>query len=70
MTWREVKSDPPPRDGTKWLPTPGSMDARLVGCICAVIDNHHGIGVPTGDGKHTFWITDGCPVHAPPSEAS
>lgn len=40
-------------------PNPGSDEARRLGCICAVLDNSHG----RGDGP--FWITEGCPVHAP-----
>ena len=45
-------------------PNPGSAEAVAAGCICAVIDNHRGRGIPTKDGP-TFWITEGCPVHAP-----
>lgn len=45
-------------------PNPGSAEAVAAGCTCAVIDNHRGRGIPTKDGP-TFWITEGCPVHAP-----
>lgn len=55
-------------------PNPGSQQAREQGCICAVLDNSHGRGVPwpRQDGKDpkqypSFWITEGCPIHAPSS---
>ena len=42
-------------------PNPGSMDAQLLGCICAVLDNNHGLYPPFApDG---WWISAGCPVH-------
>lgn len=42
-------------------PNPGSDAALALGCTCPVIDNGHGRGLdPRG-----FWITEGCPVHAP-----
>lgn len=40
-------------------PNPGSEEAIKQGCICPVIDNHYGEGLPNGD----FWYTEGCPVH-------
>lgn len=44
-------------------PNPGSKEARAAGCICAVMDNNHGRSAPwPPDG---WWITMGCPVHAP-----
>ena len=44
-------------------PNPGSDEALDQGCLCAVIDNHHGRSAPwPPDG---WWITEGCPVHAP-----
>jgi hypothetical protein len=34
-----------------------------MGCLCAVLDNGHGRVCPyPPDG---WWITEGCPVHAP-----
>ncbi len=52
------------------MPNPGSDAARKAGCNCAVMDNNHGRyapwpadperGMPEG-----WWITGGCPVHAP-----
>ena len=43
-------------------PTPGSVEARKLGCTCAVLDNNHGRFPPyPPDG---WWITAGCPVHA------
>lgn len=40
-------------------PNPGSDEARAQGCTCPVLDNHRGLG------SGPFWITDGCPLHAP-----
>ena len=51
-------------DTTNAVPNPGSQAAINRGCICPVIDNHHGEGVPMVDGV-SFWMNDGCPVHAP-----
>lgn len=52
-------------DTTNAVPTPGSDEALSKGCKCAVIDNHHGQGRPTPVGGRLFWVTYGCPVHAP-----
>jgi hypothetical protein len=44
------------------VPNPGSDEARAAGCSCAVMDNNRGKWKPwTGH----WWITEGCPVHAP-----
>jgi len=44
-------------------PNPGSEAARSMGCLCPVLDNGHGRRAPyPPDG---WWITQGCPVHAP-----
>ena len=51
------------------LPNPGSKDARNLGCVCPVLDNHHGLGrnpspgIPPEDRQ--FWISGNCPLHAP-----
>jgi hypothetical protein len=45
------------------LPNPGSDAARKHGCICAVFDNNRGLRAPWGDDG--WWITVGCPLHAP-----
>ncbi len=46
------------------VPNPGSDEAIKKGCICAVLDNRHGLGAfDFGDG--VFWITSGCPLHDP-----
>lgn len=50
-------------DTTNAVPNPGSDEAILRGCICAVLDNAHGRGFQGRPG--TFVITCGCPVHAP-----
>lgn len=45
---------------------PGSIAARAIGCACPVLDNGHGRGGGvSADGSPAFWITEGCPVHAP-----
>lgn len=37
--------------------------AQKQGCTCAVLDNNHGRFAPwPPDG---WWITEGCPLHAP-----
>lgn len=42
---------------------PGSPLAQKQGCICPVIDNHHGLGY-AGNGKKYGWLTvPNCPVH-------
>jgi hypothetical protein len=44
-------------------PNPGSDEALALGCECAIMDNNHGKYPPyPPDG---WWITMGCPVHAP-----
>lgn len=54
--------DPVPR-----VPNPGSGEAVAIGCKCAILDNCHGKRAPyPPDG---WWITAGCPVHAPNPEA-
>lgn len=44
-------------------PNPGTREAQLLGCVCPVIDNHYGDGVPDGKGGRMFWYNGGCPVH-------
>lgn len=44
-------------------PNPGSKEAVEQGCTCPVLDNAHGKGI-FGLGEE-WWITDGCPLHAP-----
>ena len=46
----------------KTIPNPGSREAQEMGCICPVIDNHYGRGVPV-DGKRQFWMVEECPLH-------
>lgn len=47
-------------------PNPGSEEAQEQGCICPVMDNNHGQGIPDGKGGYVFWMNDNCPVHANP----
>jgi hypothetical protein len=47
------------------VPNPGSVEAVLIGCICAVADNHYGKGFGVNeDGDRLFWINGSCPIHA------
>ena len=51
-------------------PNPGSREAVVQGCICAVIDNGHGRGYLGGmkdfeSGETMFVVTVGCPLHSP-----
>lgn len=46
------------------IPNPGSRAALAHGCWCAAIDNYHGAGIVM-EGELVFWITMGCPLHAP-----
>ena len=49
----------------EWRDNPGSPEAIILGCTCAVMDNHHGAGVPYPSGPR-WWVTGGCPLHDPP----
>lgn len=50
-------------DAVPVRPNPGSDEALAQGCLCPVLDNGHGRTCPyPPDG---WWITAGCPVHAP-----
>lgn len=51
------------RTSTNAVPAPGSAEAIARGCRCPVIDNHHGIGRPTLNGR-VYVIVAGCPLHA------
>lgn len=45
------------------IPNPGSKEALDAGCTCAVLDNCHGKQAPVP--PDCWYITAGCPVHAP-----
>lgn len=45
-------------------PNPGSPEAVSRGCTCPIMDNGHGQGYPSAGGT-AFYITGGCPLHAP-----
>jgi hypothetical protein len=47
-------------------PNPGSREAVARGCTCAVFDNNRGKFPPWPN--NGWWITEGCPVHAPDKE--
>lgn len=49
-------------------PPPGSDAALDRGCLCPVLDNHHGRGFPYGSNGTSFWIDFACPVHNPPDD--
>jgi len=44
-------------------PNPGSEEAVALGCVCPVLDNCRGQGVPDGEGGVAFWFTANCPLH-------
>jgi hypothetical protein len=46
------------------IPNPGSDKAHDLGCECPTMDNHRGKGFVM-DNEVVFWITMGCPLHAP-----
>ncbi len=49
---------------TSETPNPGSKEAIAMGCKCPVFDNHHGVGVPNGQGNPpVFWYSSDCVVH-------
>ena len=48
----------------KGIANPGSEQAQARGCRCPYYDNHSGKGFVM-DGELQFWITVGCPLHAP-----
>lgn len=49
------------------IPKPGSKAAIDAGCICPVMDNHHGEGIPLkdpdGTTHHAFWMHGDCVLH-------
>ena len=53
--------------GMKRVLNPGSDEAIDAGCTCPVLDNHHGKGIPI-NGRITFYINEGCPIHDKSSE--
>lgn len=50
-------------DAVPVKPNPGSDEALSAGCLCPIDNNANGRMPPyPPDG---WWITEGCPVHAP-----
>jgi hypothetical protein len=47
-------------------PNPGSDEAQGKGCLCPVMDNHHGAGFPSSNGP-LFWINSSCELHGEPA---
>ena len=51
-------------------PNPGTKEAIEAGCICPVLDNNHGKGIPvkTKDGtiQTGYWMDGACPIHKLP----
>lgn len=58
MTRCVMVVEPPMADEA---PNPGSREAVVAGCWCAVLDNNHGRFPPHPDGH--WWVTEGCPLH-------
>ena len=54
-------------DDTTAVPNPGSEEAIDRGCICPVLDNHHGRGfyadIPGRPRETYFYYTGDCPLH-------
>lgn len=50
-------------NATNAVPNPGSDEAAMRGCTCARMDNSYGKGYLGRPGM--FFITEGCPLHAP-----
>jgi hypothetical protein len=48
---------------TARIPAPGSDEAIRQGCLCPVMDNHHGRGFPIGKYETSFYIVERCPLH-------
>lgn len=48
-------------------PNPGSDEAIEKGCLCPVIDNAGGAGIPGTENTNNpnFWINELCPLHNP-----
>ena len=47
------------------IPNPGSKAAIKKGCICPVLDNNHGRGIPWPDcKKNVFWVNTNCKIHS------
>ncbi len=42
---------------------PGTREAQQGGCICPVMDNDNGAGIPLGDGQIGYWVSGDCPIH-------
>lgn len=56
-------------------PNPGSKEAIEAGCICPVMDNHHGAGIPMVDPdtkaiRHAYWVNATCSIHGEKSRVS
>ena len=52
-------------DDTTAVPSPGSPEAIDRGCMCPILDNHHGVGfrLLSEPGVTYFYYTEGCPLH-------
>lgn len=46
-------------------PNPGSAEARAIGCICPVIDNHHGRGRGGDGARYGWYMRADCWLHKP-----
>ena len=48
----------------RYLPTPGSSAALLMGCTCPVYDNAHGAGMGRDEhGRVVYVMSMDCPLH-------
>ena len=42
---------------------PGTKKAIEAGCVCPVVDNHYGAGVPSNTGEQLYWYSGECKYH-------
>lgn len=50
-------------ENTPTTPNPGSAAAIGQGCVCAIIDNYYGEGVPGSDGSRYWYRSMDCSLH-------
>lgn len=48
--------------------TPGAPRAKRLGCLCPVIDNHHGLGYGRSKNGPLYVIRCDCPLHGDEAE--
>ena len=54
------------KQGHEFITNPGSSEAIESGCLCPLMDNARGLGIPGSTGSSNeplYWINQGCPLH-------